>query len=214
MAHTTEHLILATARNHFVAHGYAGARMQKIADEAGINKAMLHYYFRSKEKLFIRIIADILDTILPRISSALGEGSDLWDKIERMVDTYFHILRDEPDIPFFLLFELGQKRERFITALKSRAVYFPPIHAFIGDLKSGMDGGEIRHYQPLHVFLNLLGMIVFPFIARPVFTTIFDMPDKAFDSMMAQRKKIVLDFMTNALAVSPDIQNHTKTRSL
>ena len=118
MPNDTQQLILNTARKHFVQKGYAGARTQEIADEAGINKALLHYYYRSKEQLFHEITINILSTIIPEFTKAIDNNGTVWEKLEIMVEKYIHTLSEHPDIPFFIMSEISQQREGFIAELK------------------------------------------------------------------------------------------------
>jgi len=199
MENNTELLILKTARKHFVQNGFVATRMQDIADEAGINKALLHYYFRSKNKLYQQIVESILDEILPRVAKALEYDGTFWERVEKIVHTYIEMLLEQPDIPVFMMTELSQQRATFVEHLKKRAHFFPAMQSFIGQMAQEIQQGNIRAVPPLHLFLNMLGMTVFPFVAKPVFCTLFDYSGAAFDELMQERAAIILDFMKNAL---------------
>ncbi len=201
MAKDTEQIILEVARQHFVKNGYAGARMQEIADEAGINKAMLHYYFRSKEKLYHEIISQTLEYIIPRLAAALQSEGDFWEKTERVVHTYIEMLIENPETPSFIMSELSQERERFIKELKSRTANFPAVKTFIKDMMTAMQEGQIRTLPPIHLLLNIMSMCVFPFIAKPVFCTLMEYPENRFEDLMKEREKQVMDFLRHALRV-------------
>jgi AcrR family transcriptional regulator len=199
MAKTSEKVIMETARKHFVKNGFTGARMQEIADEAGINKAMLHYYFRSKEKLYHEIVSQTLDTIIPMIVEAFSKRVEFWDRVENIVDTYIRTFLKQPDIPFFIMSELSQKRERFVEEIKKRAHFIPAIHEFIQQINEEVEKGRIKPIAAHHLLLNILGMIVFPFMAKPVFQTIFKVSEPNFELMMEERKKMILEFLKSAL---------------
>ena len=201
MAKDTEQIILEVARKQFVQNGFAGTRMQEIADEAGINKAMLHYYFRSKEKLYKEILVHTLDYMIPKFAEALGTPGTFWEKMEAIVETYTTTLIGQPDIPFFIMSELSQQREGFVEELKKKASYFPAVQNFIIQMNMEMEAGKIKEMPPIHLFLNIMGMTVFPFMAKPIFCTIFNVPDKDFESLMSERKTVILDFIKNALRV-------------
>ena len=85
---TTEEKILTAAKQVFLTRGMDGARMQDIADEAGINKALLHYYFRSKDQLFEKIFLEVAHAFLPRVLGILESESTLFEKIERFCNEY------------------------------------------------------------------------------------------------------------------------------
>ncbi|MFK7770814.1 MAG: TetR/AcrR family transcriptional regulator [Saprospiraceae bacterium] len=199
MAKVTEQEILEIARKHFVRKGFAGARMQEIADEAGINKAMLHYYFRSKDKLYHEIIKQTLNFMIPKLANAISQEGNFWEKIERLINTYIDTLTEHPDIPFFIIAELSQKRERFIEELKNKSSHFPAAQKFVMEMMNEMAQGNIKEFPPIHLFLNIVGMTVFPFMAKPVFQTIFEVSEKDFEQLMQLRKKVILDFVKSAL---------------
>lgn len=201
MANDTELKILEIARKHFVQKGFAGARMQEIADEAGINKAMLHYYFRNKNKLYEGIIIETLNILVPRFAKAFEYQGTVIERIEKIVETYIDTLVAHPDIPFFILSELSQRRERFVEELKKRSAYFPAIQSFIMQLMQDMNEGKIREVPPIQLLLNVVSMTVFPFVAKPIFSVILDVSDKNFDDLMLERKKVVVEFVKNALKV-------------
>ena len=103
MAKDTEKAILTAAQQHFVQKGYAATRMEDIAAAADINKAMLHYYFRTKEKLFEEIVNQTLNTLIPRIAQAMDSEGTVLEKLEVVVNTYVTTLLEYPDIPFFIM---------------------------------------------------------------------------------------------------------------
>lgn len=175
--------------------------MQEIADEAGINKAMLHYYFRSKEKLYHAIVIETLGQIIPKLAAALKQEGSLWERIERVVNTYIDTLVDNPDIPFFIMSELSQKRERFVLELKQRAQYFPAIKGLLMQITQEIQAGNIKPIPPLHLILNIMGMTIFPFMAKPVFCTILDFPEQDFGELMEERKVVIVEFLKSALRV-------------
>ena len=201
MAKDTEQIILEVARKHCVQNGFAGTRMQEIADEAEINKAMLHYYFRSKDKLYHEIISQTLDTVIPNFAAALRTDGGFWEKVEKVVKTYIEMLIKNPDLPFFIMSELSQKRERFIEELKKRAQFFPAIQSFLQQMITDMEKGKIRQVAPVHLLLNIMSMCVFPFIAKPIFCTVIELPDAEFENLMKERVEEILDFLRHALKV-------------
>jgi AcrR family transcriptional regulator len=201
MAKDTEEVILEVARKHFVQNGYAATRMQDIADEAQINKAMLHYYFRSKEKLYKEILSKTLDTVIPIFAKALSAEVPFWQKVEKLVSTYITTLQTNPDIPFFIMSELSTGKESFINELKKRSRYFPAMQNFIVQMHNEMEAGNIRFVPPMHLMLNIMGLTIFPFMAKPMFCTVNNFSDEDFEHLMEQRKEVVMDFLRHALAV-------------
>jgi AcrR family transcriptional regulator len=200
MEKDTEKNILKVARKHFVQKGFAATRTQEIADEVGVNKALVHYYFRTKEKLYLEIVKQVLDSMVPRVARAMSTEGDFWERVEAVVETYTSVLIKEPDTPFFIMSELSQQRERFVAELQKRAAFFPAIQQFLIKMQEAMATGEIKDIPPVHLMLNIISMTVFPFMAKPVFCTIFSFSESDFTNLMMERKAFIMSFLRGALA--------------
>lgn len=199
MPETTEQIILNKAKAVFMQKGYAGARMQEIADEAGINKAMLHYYFRSKEKLFGVIVEEVVQGLVPRLSEAIeGEGT-VTEKLEKVIRLYISMIKENPYMPMFILHELSQNRTEFILRMKKKVARLPNFSAFFAQIMEEQSAGIIRLINPIHLLLNVLGMVIFPFVAKPMVVNLVGLPGEQFDEMMKDRADVVVEFMKNAL---------------
>ena len=201
MQNDTEQIILMTARKHFVQKGFAAARMQEIADEAKINKAMLHYYFRSKDKLYQEVVSRTLGLIFPKLALAMTSDGDFLERTRHLVNTYVDAILEHPEIPLFIVSELSQKKAQFVEEIKRQAEFLPAIQAFIGQMMLEMEEGRIRRFPPVQLLLNILSMSVFPFMAKPAIETFFDVSDAQFIMMMNERKSVIMDFVTQALKV-------------
>jgi AcrR family transcriptional regulator len=194
---TTEARILTAARKVFMEKGMDGARMQDIADEAGINKAMLHYYFRSKEKLFEKIFREVAANFLPRIILIFGSEDSLFTKIECFVDAYIVQMKQTPYLPIFFLNEVNRQPEAFIKKMFGSRK--PPVHQFYAQVKNEVKKGIIRPVEPGQLLMNIFSLTVFPFAARPIFQVIGDMDQKKFDLLLEQRRKDVPRFIIDAI---------------
>ena len=199
MEKDTQQTILDTARKHFVQHGFAGTRMQEIADEAGINKAMLHYYFRSKQKLYDEVVQDLLNVVAPRIMKAFGAVGSFEERLNHIVSTYIDLLTEHPEVPIFVMAELSQKRDRFVKEIKKRIRNVSPVQSFIVQMMAEMSAGKIKEAPPQQLILTIMGMTIFPFMAKPVFITIFDVPQENFNQIMVERKTYISKFIMDAL---------------
>ena len=111
---TAEQRILVSAREIFHKRGFEGARMQEIADKAGINKALLHYYFRSKEKLFDAVFDEALKALLPKVKELLNAELPLFDKIKYFTENYITLLMKNMYLPVFVINEMYQNPEKFV----------------------------------------------------------------------------------------------------
>src|SRR5665647_1404109 len=193
---TTEQLILQAAKKVFISKGLDGTRMQEIADEAGINKSLLHYYFRSKDKLFEVIFKDIVMSFAPRIVGILNSPTSLFDKIELFVGTYIDLLLENPHIPGFLVNEVAKNPSRIVTALKMNGVNPDIMRA---QLKKEVEAGVIRPLKVEDLMANLISLCVFPFMAKNIFSNMLDMSDEDYMLFLAARKKEIPTFIINSI---------------
>ncbi|WP_276484552.1 TetR/AcrR family transcriptional regulator [Paraflavitalea pollutisoli] len=194
---STEQKILTAAKAVFIEQGLAGARMQDIADKAGINKALLHYYFRNKEKLFDMVFAEAAAKFMPRISMLFEADVPLFDKIRLFVDNYMNLLTENPFIPIFVLNEVHKNPEEVI--MKIWGGRMPPINEFAAQIHREVAAGTIKPIKPIHLMLNMISMCIFPFVGRPIITTVFNLGEHGFNAMIEERKQQVADFVIDAL---------------
>lgn len=198
---STETKILEAARQVFMRKGMAGARMQDIADEAGINKALLHYYFSSKEKLFEVIFMGAASKLFPRINEVFTSDLPLFEKIERFCEEYLNIIMENPYLPLFVLNEINQDPARFISKL-SKAGFRPDPSKLLLQLDRDVKKGLIKNINPMHFIMNLLSMTIFPFVAKPMLQGNLGMDELQFRMMMEQRKTEIPKFIIDAIRKS------------
>ena len=201
----TELKILDAARNVFVRRGTAGARMAEIALEAGVNQALLHYYFRSKERLASAVFEQIAARIFPALAQILGADLPLDDKIDRLVAMYLDNLSRHPFLPGYLLSELHHHPER-VPELIGRAMGAAPggvMPPLLEKLRVQIDervaAGTMRPIAPEQFAVNLISLCIFPFAARPMLRVAFGMDDDGFARFIEQRKTELPAFFRNAL---------------
>lgn len=201
----TEQRILEAARAVFVRRGTAGARMQEIAEEAGVNQALLHYYFRSKDGLAREVFRDVAGRMVPSIVGVLGSNASIEQKVEQFVHLYIDTVRVHPFIPGYILAELHFHPER-ITALAADIAGAHPasvMQAFLRRLRAQLDErvaiGAMRPIAPEQFLVNLIALSVFPFAARPLLRTVFAMDDAAFGRFLDERRAELPGFILNAL---------------
>jgi len=193
----TKEQILEAAKMIFQERGFAGARMQEIADEAGINKSMLHYYFRSKDKLFQKVFQDSIRQFFPEILKVLNADLAFNSKIERLVETYYEMFKKHPHLPRFVIHEMNQHPDRFKEFVNNMSFEIP--EAFVNQIQSEIDSGTMQKIDPREFIINTIGLCVFPLIARPMIETIFEMNDEQYQQFLKQRKKELPKFILNAV---------------
>lgn len=195
---TTEEKILAAARKVFIRDGMSGARMQDIADEAGMNKALLHYYFRNKEKLFEMIFKEATIDFLPRMNAILGSvNMPLFEKIETFCSEYIAQISRNPFIPLFLLSEMNKQPDQFLK--KMWGGQKPNFGVMAVQVQDEIAKGTIKPIHPLHLVMNMFGMCVFPFLGRPMIHFATGISNAQFDELMEQRRTFIPKFIIDAI---------------
>lgn len=203
---TTETRILDAAHAVFLRVGTAGARMQEIADEAGVNKALLHYYFRNKERLAAAVFERVARGLFARLGMVAMAHVDLETKVRRIVATYLDEFVRTPYAPGYLICEMNQNPDRAAQLLDlvgapaadgEHAVSF--LSALAMQIDERVAAGEMRPIAPRQFVANLVSLCVFPFAARPMVCAVFRMDDAGFRAFIEERKATLPDFFLNAL---------------
>jgi TetR/AcrR family transcriptional regulator len=195
---STEERILDAARKVFVRKGMYGARMQDIADEAGINKAMVHYYFKNKQRLFEEIFMEAASKLFPKIEEIFVSEQPLFLKIEQFCDEYITVVIENPYLPLFVLNEMNQDPVYFMNKIwgKNKG---PKPQKFLEQIGEEVKKGRIRNINPLHLLMNLISMTVFPFVSKPLFQMNLGIDELQFRMFMEQRKKEIPKFIIDAI---------------
>ena len=201
----TEDRILDAAHAVFLRRGTAGARMQEIADEAGVNKALLHYYFRSKDRLAEAVFQRAARALFPVIIKTMVSDAPIEEKVERVVQHELDILSKNPQLPGYLLSEMHHHPERIeqlVTSIIGAApsAVAPPILARLGaQIQERVAAGTMRPIAPEQFLVNLVSLCIFPFAARPLLTVVLGMGPEGFDGLIERRKRELPGFFLNAL---------------
>jgi AcrR family transcriptional regulator len=190
--------ILAAARKVFTTRGMNGARMQDIADEAGINKALLHYYFRDKDKLFETVFLEEAQKFFPKINAIFSSDAPLFEKIENFVSEYIDEMLENPYLPWFVLNEINRDPEQFLYKVWGKD-NLPKPGKFLEQIEREIKRGTVKKISPVHLLLNLLSMTIFPFVAKPMIIRNLKMSDAQFRQAMEQRKKEVPKFIIDSI---------------
>lgn len=195
----TEKLILDAAREVFIRKGFDGARMQEIADEAGINKALLHYYFRSKQKLFDTIFLEAFKDFWPSIESSTNNGKGtVKDLIKSAVDAYMDLLLKMPFLPSFVVGEINRSPERMQELLQASGIRPDFVLEVI---KRGIEKREVIAIDPRDLIINIVGLSLFPFISRPVLSRMFFASEEEYMEFLASRRNSVYEFVCRSVLV-------------
>lgn len=194
----TENQILAAAREVFIAKGYEGARMQEIADRAGINKALLHYYFRSKENLFESVFSEVAAHLFPSLRQLLESDLGIKEKVSFFVKIYLSALEENPYIPSFVINTLNANPEHFLKYIKQSGINPRLLQKQIDDEAAH---GLILSIKAEHLLVNIVAMCLFPVVARPMIQNVFQMNDNEYQAYLDTRQSEITDFVLKSLAV-------------
>lgn len=193
-----EEIILSAARKVFMTKGMAGARMQDIADKAGINKALLHYYFRDKDKLFEVVFLIEAQKFFPKINAIFNSEAPLFDKIRNFVTEYIDEMQENPYLPWFVLNEINRDPDQFMYKIWGKE-NLPKPAKFLEQIEQEIRKGTIKRINPVHLLMNLLSMTIFPFVAKPMFVRNIRLSDKQFAEIMEQRKREIPEFIIDSI---------------
>lgn len=195
----TEQKILDAAHDVFIRKGMDGSRMQEIANEAGINKALLHYYFRTKEKLFEAIFRQVFKQVFPGIKELIYAEVPIDIKIGIFIEKYMELLLKNPYIPMFVLKEINRDPEFLATVIKNQGVSPTEVFAIF---EKEMDKGTIRRMNPKDLLINMLALSIFPIAAKPLMKIMFfDNDTEAYKNFLLERKDTVKEFVLNSILI-------------
>lgn len=189
---TTEEKILEAARQVFVRRGMYGARMQEIADEAGINKALLHYYFRSKDQLFMDVFKSVFHEIFLKAGALLQSDAPIKEKIEKFIDSYMNIIAANPFVPQFIINEINRD-PGIVQSMMNEVGFDPNAFPKLFNKEIEKTAFDIRHF-----IVSIVGMCIFPYAARPLIQSIyFQDNNEQYDEFLEHQKAFVSALILN-----------------
>jgi hypothetical protein len=137
--------------------------------------------------------------IIPRLAEAIEYEGSVIEKLHKIVETYIDTIQQHPHMPTFMMMELAQSRADFVIEIKKTTQRFPNFQGLFLQIQREGQSGIIRQVNPFHLLLNTLALCVFPFIVKPIFTTVVGVPDQHFEKLMQERKEEVKSFIQHAL---------------
>lgn len=194
---TTEEKIFNAARIVFQKKGFAGARMQEIADEAGINKAMLHYCFKNKQLLFEAVFMNAFGQLAPQINEIFNSEETVFNKIRKFTDSYISFVILNPYLPAFIIQEMNNNPEFVMSFLnhKNKPNPFPLLLQIEKEIADGI----IKPIPPKQLLLDIFSMTVFPFAAKMMVKGIMQLSEAEFNEMMEERKTSIAETIINLI---------------
>jgi AcrR family transcriptional regulator len=191
---STEEKIKEAARVVFTRKGYAATKVRDIAAQANINLALVNYYFRSKEKLFQLIMAETIQQLFEKLKPIINdESTTIVQKFESVADHYMDLLIANPDFPLFIVNELMTGSTRLPIMTDNGKMFFNSH--FVKQLAALRMEGKIT-FHPINIMMNMIGMIIFPFLARPLVLRSGIVSEQEFRGIIEERKKLIPLWLT------------------
>lgn len=204
---STENRILQAAREVFTAKGRDGTRMQEIADRAGVNKTLLHYYFRSKEKLFYRVVESVIGELIRQVIRSSFSPAPFKVFLKRFITNHIDFLSQHQDMLGFLLWELKKDPQliREVILKQFDRLGSTPFEMLSERIGQAVKKGEIRPVKPLDFIINLASLDIFVMALLPVLAPVTALDSKQLQTLIQNRKKEVFRLLWNDIAPREDI---------
>ena len=194
----TRERILDAAHAVFLKKGTAGSRTQEIADEAGVNKALVHYYFGTKAALADAIFDRSMGAIMPRIFGILADDErSLEQKVHDITREQIDFHSSRPYLAGYVVSELHAEPERVAAVFRKRGG--PPLDVLRKQLREAAKSGRIRAISAEQFVVNLMGLLVFPFALRPALSILVGIEPSGWPAFMEERKRVVPEFILAGL---------------
>lgn len=197
---STEDTILEAARKVFMQKGFAATRMCDIAQMAGINQALLHYYFRSKDRLFGVIFEQQFQKFYSSVEGILRSDMPFFDKLRAMIATEIQKNMAAPYLPMFILNEM-HSNPKYLTCDSASTRHANLFQLFSELTQAEYKAGRIRKVCPRQLLLSIMGLSTFPFLARPMARHSMDIDDDTFQKLMLDRVDYASDMVIRSLEV-------------
>ncbi len=197
---TTEQRILDAAERLFLEKGFAMTSTTEIAREAGCNHALLHYYFRTKERLFEQIFEKKIILFAGVFHGPDLPGESFEDKLRRKISAHFDILIQNPKLPMLILTDMTNSKERIALA-KEALGHFPEmlLSNLDKELKIEIEKGSIRPITAQDLLMNILSLNIFAFVSMPLFTMILEVREEDKKVFLEHRKEVIINTIINSL---------------
>lgn len=196
-----EDRILETAKSVFMEKGYSDTSMSEIAERVGINRPGLHYYFRTKDKMFHAVFGAIVQSLIPQFQDILCQKNlPFAERIGKVIDIYYRMLLQNPYLPLFILRELHRDMNFMLAAFQNQRVlhFFEELKK---ELQAEMDSGRLRQVPLRVVFCTFYSALIFPFLSRNLLTQTMLEDHERFEDLLTEWKPYIVRQMVNLLCI-------------
>ena len=201
----TERQILDAAHRVFLRSGTAGARTQEIAAEAGVNSALLHYYFRSKERLAAAVFRRAASELFPVVAGILMSDQPLEEKVRGVISVELDRLSRTPYLPAYVISELSYHPARIhqlvsaLTGAAPGALGQTVLAKIQAQIRAEVRADRMRPIRAEQFLVNLLSLCIFPFAAQPMLAALLGLDGERFTRFIRDRKRELPEFFMKAL---------------
>ncbi|HMA99591.1 MAG TPA: TetR/AcrR family transcriptional regulator [Spirochaetota bacterium] len=201
----TKAAVFRAAIDEFIACGFYGARMQRIADRAGVNKAMIHYYFRNKKTVYTEVLDNALEILIIELNSIGSEELKIEKKLGQIVDVYIRIFSKYNNYVKLLLYEVirgGAELRKLISAKSSRIPLNPANGAIYTYFKKEIKKGRLKKINVIQLFISIVSQMAPLFFVKDMFKDMIKIPGMqklVFNKLVKNRKKFVIDLILNGI---------------
>ncbi|MBD2705254.1 TetR/AcrR family transcriptional regulator [Spirosoma sp. BT702] len=183
---STEQLIKETAKRIFFTEGRLHATTQDIADAAGVNRAALHYYFRSRDQLIDTVFQEAMQALSQRLASVMESPSPFRKKIEELIEVFLADMVAYPYQETFMVTQLNTLGHQLIER-----IHINPTNSFLAEVEREMEKGTLEKMNPIHFLMNLFSLLSYPLIMAPLYCQFFGLSETAFKQLMDERKELI-----------------------
>lgn len=191
----TEEHIKQTAKKVFFQKGLLNATTQQIADEAGVNRALINYYFRSRDLLFKKVLEEAIEETRSKIDSIFESGEPFKTKISKYLDVFIDRNAEFPYIQNFIITEIMQDPEKMKEHFSKKRSHL--LKHIVPPLKEEIEKGTMSQIEPEHFITNMMSMCSYPLVAKPVIQNMFSFDDKAYKKFLKERKQVIFKVLFN-----------------
>ena len=186
----TEQLIKATAKQIFFAEGKLHATTQDIANAAGVNRAALHYYFRTRDQLVAEVFNEAMRDLSVRLGAVMTAEKPFKTKVEELIEVFMNDMTAYPYQETFLITEINTAGVNLIKTIDD-----VPIASFLTEVEKEMNGGVIEKMDPRQFLMNLFSLLSYPLIMAPLYRQFFNIKQEEFDKLIVQRKQLIYQML-------------------
>ena len=191
----TETLIKETAKKVFFQKGLLNATTQQIADEAGVNRALINYYFRSRDQLFKVVLKEAVDETRSKVDDIFNSDAPFKTKISRYLDVFIDRNAEFPYIQNFIITEIMQDPEKLKEHFSRKRSHM--MKHIVPPLKKEIEQGTIAPVDPEHFIVNMMSLCSYPLVAKPFIQNMFSFDDKMYKKFLQERKQVIYKVLFN-----------------